>query len=102
MVTEINKVKNKLSPEIMNGVFRIKETSYMLGNSFSFVSRPINTVFNRSESLAHLGPRLWRILPNEFMELKSLALFKNKIKTWVPENFPCLLCKKYVQDVGFL
>ena len=86
----------------MNGVFPIKETSYILRNSFSFVSRPINTIFNRSESLAHLGPRLWRILPNEFIELKSLALFKTKIKTWVPDNCPCRLCKKFVQDVGFI
>ena len=96
------KVKNKLSPKIMNTVFPVSEQNYSVRNNCDFVSRRINTVFNGSESLSHLGPNLWRILPNEFKELESLNEFKSKIKTWVPENCPCRLCKRYVQHIGFI
>ena len=96
------KVKNKISPEIMNWLFPTVEPSYMLRNSSLFVSRPINTVFNGSESLMHLGPSLWRILPKEFKELKNLNDFKAKIKMWIPENCPFRLCKTYVKYIGFI
>ena len=101
IVTEMFKVKNKLSAEIMNGVFPVAEPSYMLRKNCNFVSRRIKTVFNGSEALMHLGPRLWRILPNECKELDSLNEFKTKIKKWIPENCPCRLCKRYVKHVGF-
>ena len=54
------------------------------------------------QKLMHLGPSLWRILPNEFKELDNLNEFKTKIKRWIPENCPCGLCKRYVKHVGFI
>ena len=46
IVTEMFKVKIKLSPEIMNRVFPVVEPSYMLRKNCNFVSRRIKTVFN--------------------------------------------------------
>ena len=102
VVTEMFRVKNKESPEIMNRVFPIAEQNYNLRNNCNFVSRRINTVHYGTESLSHLGPNLWRILPDEYKKVKSLNEFKTKIKRWVPENCPCRLCKKYIQHVGFI
>ena len=102
IVTEMFEVKNKLSAEIMNGVFPVVEPSYMLRKNCNFVSRRRKTVFSGSETLMHLGPSLWRILPNEFKESDSLNEFKTKIKRWIPENCPCRLCKRYVKHVGFI
>ena len=43
------------------------------------------------------------------VEMKSLRLllqsvkdFKAKIRSWVPENYPCRLCKIYIQHTGFI
>ena len=54
------------------------------------------------ESLSYLGPRLWNILPDEYKKTQSVKDFKAKIRTWVPENCPCRLCKIYIQHVGFI
>ena len=43
--------------------------------------------------MAYLGPKLWNPVPNEYKTIESLAYFKAKVKTWVPENYPCRLCK---------
>ena len=32
----------------------------------------------------------------------SLAIFKQKIKSWTPVNYPCRLCLNYVEGVGFV
>ena len=102
LVTEMFKIQNKISPEIMNRVFPTAEQNYTLRNNSNFVSRRINTVHYGSESLSHLGPKLWRILPDEYKQINCLNEFKTKIKSWVPENCPCRLCKRYVQYVGFI
>ena len=96
------RVKNKESPEIMNRVFPIAKQNYNLRNTCNFVSRRINTVHYGTESLSHLGPNLWRILPHEYNKVKSLNEFKTKIKRWVPKNCPFRLCKKYIEHVGFI
>ena len=54
------------------------------------------------ETPSYLGPKLWNIVPNEYKTIESLADFKVKIKTWVPENCPCRLCKTYIHQVGFI
>ena len=81
---------------------RLKRTEKVKFPFNNFVSRRIKTVFNGSETLMYLGPSLWRILPSEFKELNTLNEFKTKIKTWIPENCPCRLCKRYVKHVGFI
>ena len=96
------RVKNKELPETMNRVFSTAEQKYNLRNNCNFVSRRINTVYYGTESLSHLGPNLWRILPDEYKKVKSLNEFKTKIKRCVPGNCPCRLCKKYIQRVGFI
>ena len=35
-------------------------------------------------------------------QMNTLADFKAKIKTWVPENCPCRLCKTYIHQMGFI
>ena len=57
---------------------------------------------NGIETPPCLGPKLWNLFPNEYKTIESLEDFKAKIKTWVPENCPCRLCKTYIHQVGFL
>ena len=102
LVTEIFKVKNGLSPELMNDVFEFIEKPYSLRTTSHFRSRKIRTTKYGIETPSYLGPKLWNLVPNEYKTIESLEAFKVKIKTWVPENCPCKLCKTYIHQVGFI
>ena len=49
-----------------------------------FATSNIHTVKYGTETLAHLGPKVWAIVPTE--ETNSLEEFKNKIKNGNPTN----------------
>ena len=101
LATEMFKVRNGLAPEITNNVFQINPSVYNLRNS-EFKTENVKTVHYGTESLSFLGPRILKLVPLEIKKSTSLQIFKNKIKTWAPENCPCRLCKTYVQGVGFV
>ena len=51
------KVTNGLSPEIMNGIFQIREESrYNLRYTSQFTIPPIHSVYNGRESVSFMGP----------------------------------------------
>ena len=90
-----------LSPKIMSLIFPLKETiNYHSRNAF--VTRNVHTVRYGTETLSHLGPKIWSIIPKNIRELKSLKQFKINIKLWKPDKCPCRLCKTYIPGVGFL
>ena len=101
---EMYKVQNNCLPEIMNKVFPTNEPiyEYDVRNTSDFAARRINTARYGLESLSYLGPRLWNILLDEYKKLQSVKDFKAKIRSWVPENCPCRLCKIYIQHMGFI
>ena len=99
-VTEIFKVKNGLSPELMNDVSEFIEKLYFLQTTSHFRSRKISTTKYGIEKPSYFGPELWNLVPNEYKTIESLADFKAKIKTWVPEICPCRLCKTYIHQVN--
>ena len=41
------------------------------------------------------------MLPERLKECASLDNFKESIKSWVPDNCPCELCKTYVPGLGY-
>ena len=45
---------------------------------------------------------MWNSLPIDIRNSESLVVFKDKIKTWKPGSCTCRLCKKYLNDVGFI
>ena len=102
LVTEIFKVKNSLSPELMNDVFEFIEKPYSLRTTSHFRSRKIRTTKYGIETPSYLGPKLWNLVPNEYKIIESLEDFKAKIKTWVPMNCPCKLCETFIHQVGFI
>ena len=81
------KVKNNIAPEIMKELFAPKTSSY---------------VWHGTKSVSYLGPKIWDLVPNEIKESESLNGFKFKIKRWVPEGYPCRICKIYLGQVGFI
>ena len=64
LATEMFKVINGLTPEIMKKVFPIREQiRYPSQNIFE--TRNVRTTNYGIESLAHFGPKLWSIVPND-------------------------------------
>ena len=106
LAIEMFKVKNGLAPTFMSDVFPDRNlTNDVAGGlrsqtDFYNSSNP-KSIFNGVDSLRHLGPRIWNILPESIKKCTSLEKFKCEIKRWIPKNCPCRLCKTYVQNLGF-
>ena len=80
LATEMFKVKNNITPEIMKKLFALK-SSYDLLNSNSLKRRTVKSVWHGTESVSYLGPKIWDLVPNEIKESESLNGFKFKIKS---------------------
>ena len=95
------KAANGLSPVIMSQVFPLKE-NIRYPSENRFITRNVKSVRYGTETLAHLGPKIWSIIPNDIKEEQSLKLFTKKIKQWKPERCPCKLCKTYVEGLEYI
>ena len=102
LATEMYKVKNEMTPEILNDIFQTRTSSYNLRNNPSFSIRQVHSVYHGTESLSFLGPKIWELVPENIKQAESCEIFKRKIKDWVPLNCPCRLCRVYIQNIGFI
>ena len=92
LAIEIYKVINDISPEIMKDIFVLKHNNRYNSNEV-FITKNIRTEHYGKESLSYLGPKIWKIIPNDIKTSKSLKDFKLKIRKWKPDKCPCKLCK---------
>ena len=102
LATEIYKAKNKISPEVVNSLFEFTNKNYNLRNASILKRNRYFTVHYGRESLVSLAPKIWELVPDSIREVKTLSIFKNKIKAWTTDKCPCGLCKKYIGQVGFI
>ena len=103
LATEIFKIKNDLSPEIMKEVFIFKENeAYSLRSGKHLARRNMRTTQYGTHSVSNLGAKIWELLPEEIKNSPTLFIFKNKIKKWIPEKCPCKLCQTYIKNIGFI
>ena len=58
------------------------------------------TVHYGSESLSFLAPKVWELVPDSIREIKTLSIFKSKIKE--SDKCPCRLCKHYIGQAGLI
>ena len=100
LAVEMYKINN-LSPEFMHDIFttrHIEGLNLRKQNNFQ-LPRP-KTVSYGTESMQYLGSKIWNLIPMEMKSAINLKNFKANIKTWIPKDFPCRLCKNYVVGVG--
>ena len=87
----------------MSNMFKLKaENSYNLRQVSEFSRLMVKSVYHGTESISHLGPKIWDILPEKLKKIDNLEHSKKEIKTWKPDNCPWRLCKVYIESVGFL
>ena len=96
---ELYKVAYGLSPQIMKIIFPLRPHTNPWQSTFT--SRNVKTVYRGTETLIHLGPKIWTIIPNDIKQY-SLSKFTQKIRKWKPVKCPCRICKIYVKDIGFV
>ena len=100
LAIELYKVAYNLSPKIMHLILPLNDSvKYPVGNDFK--TRNVKSVNYGQETLAHLGPKIWSIVPMEIKKF-SLSKFTKKIRKWKPVKCPCRLCKTYIRDLGFV
>ena len=102
LVTEIFKVKNNLSPEIMKQLFDFQEPYYNLRSETSqFRRENIKATHYAIQSVKFLGPR-YGACYLKISKTVRLLRFKKLTKVWKHEACPCRMCKKYVANIGFI
>ena len=100
---EMCKAKNGSPPEITNKIFQLREDKHYNFRQISqFIVRHVNCVFNGSESVSHMGPKVWELTPSERKQVSSISMLKNKTKSWKPQECPCTICKCYIDGAGFI
>ena len=99
---EMYEVVNDISPPIMRDLFVKANPSVTRSTNF-FVQTHTNTVFKGENSLRVFGPIVWdKMLPSNLKTCDSLNEFRNAVKTWIPNNCVCRLCRQYITDIGFV
>ena len=89
LANEICKAKNKISPEVVNSLFEFTNKNYNLRNASIYKRNRYFTVHYGRESLLSLAPKIWDLVPDSIREVKTLSIFKNKIKAWITNKCPC-------------
>ena len=66
LVTEIYKVQNNISPEIMRDIFHFQKTeNYNLRSGTHLPSRNMRTTLFRKETVSNIGAKIWLLLLEE-------------------------------------
>ena len=102
IATRMFKVYNNIAPPIITRIFDKRNPNCQLRHSSHFSIPPVRSVYNGTESLSFLSPKICDIVPTELKKVKSLIAFKYGIKNWWPQNCSCRLCKLYLPNIGFV
>ena len=102
LMTEVYKYLNGLSPEIMDDVFKIRQSNYDLRNFSVFQSQNPRSNRYGLDAIAYRASQLWQMLPSDIKNAPTIYIFKKKIKVWVCTSCPCLFCKRYIQHLGYV
>ena len=73
------KVSNKYSTSLMSDILDKRNNVYDFRNPSEFARRNIRSVFNGTESISFLGPKIWDIALNELKQLETVNVFKRGI-----------------------
>ena len=102
LMKENYKFENNLSPPLIDDMFHVRKTNYHLRHFQKFANSKMNSVKMGLKTISYCVPELWNLVSTEIKDAPSLSIFKDKIKSWNYDNCPCILCKTYFANVGFV
>ena len=75
---EMFKIKNNISPEIVSELsLQIRESQYNLWENQDFLQQSVRTVYQGTENISYLGPKIWDMVPTEIKKTSSINKFIN-------------------------
>ena len=102
LAIEIYKYLHGLSPTILGEGFKVNETLlYNLRMRDELYVRNPKTVRYGTKTISFLPPKIWALIPQNIKDSSFLPCFKKSIRKW-KLNFPCRLCRTFLQHVGFI
>ena len=105
LLTEVYKLLNGYSPDIMNDIFHLRQNTHNLRNFHAFatdVSRN-NCMIN---SVIYGANKVWETFPFDLKNSCSLELFKkglkNCLKNWRCTRCSCQICSRFIAHVRYI
>ena len=81
----------------MNEIFTfVENNNYNLRSSMHLRRVNVHSTQYGTESISNLWAKIWNLVPTYMKDLKTLSIFKDEIKKWIPKDCPYHLCKVYV------
>ena len=94
--------KHQSLSKFLKRYFPSSQNPYELRNKNICKTENIHTVFYGSETVTFRGSKTWALITDNIKTSNNLNGFKAKIKSWKPEGCACIICKVYVQNLGFI
>ena len=90
---EVYKYLNGHSSDIMTDILKLTENMYNIQNYNIFLVKNPRSLKYELDAMPHHASQFWQEKPTDIHEGTSLALFKNRIKTWKYDDYPDRSCK---------
>ena len=101
LAVEMFKVSNNYSTSLMSGIIDKRNNIFDFRNPSEFARRNVQSVFNGTESISFLGPKIWDIVSSELKQLETANAFKREIKKRKLVNCPSRLCRPIYTECSF-
>ena len=85
----INYLKIKVCKYLNGNSPELRDNMYNLQNFHIFQAENPRSLKHGLDAISYRANQLWQQVPIDIREAASLALFKNRIKTWKCEDCPC-------------
>ena len=100
LMAEVYKIVNDIEPPILNSLFQFRCNTNNIRNFQEIFTENRKTVKYGAETATYRALRA--NLHTKYKNAKSLDEFKSKVKPWKCDFCQCRLCKKHVQNLGFI
>ena len=96
LCAEIYKTINKLNPEFMNNIFKVKENKRVVREQYklNLETPEWNQVTFGAKSLKGYGSKVWNNLPSHIKTSENLIQFNSLMKNWNDNSRSCTVCTK--------
>ena len=102
LALEMYKVAKGLAPTATSSLFLQCSNNRRTRSQSHFLIPQVNTIYFGQNSIRYLRPWIWNSIQTASRNVESFVEFKSLIKNWKPSNYPCMLCKDYIPQVGFV
>ena len=96
LCVEVYKTINKLNPEFMNNIFKVKENKRLVREQYklNLETPEWNQVTFGVKSLKVYGLKVWNSLPFHIKTSENLVQSKSLMKNWNGNSCSCIVCTK--------